>query len=322
MRVTKVRRAVTFKQEQWLQLYIDFNTAERAKATTDFEKDFYKLMNNAVFGKTMENLRNRIDIQFVTRNQGWGKHATKKASTVEKKLASPLYDGHIIYNESLAAIKMKKKTIVLNKPIYAGMCILDLSKLHMYRFHYDFIKPKYGDRAKLLFTDTDSLCYHVRTDDFYKDMKTDADKYDMSNFQHPATKQFFDKTNKKVVGKFKDETDGMPIREYVGLRPKMYSLTYGAMNNEEKHKATGKGIKRSHLKANIKHADYKRCIQSVDPKDQRQLASFQCIRSVKHQISSVEVTKVGLCCYDNKRWLLPDGITSLPYGHYRIGSST
>eukprot|EP01052_Picozoa_sp_SAG31_P037904 SAG31_NODE_4970_length_2827_cov_3.862903_1_plen_213_part_00 len=212
-------------------------------------------MNNAVFGKTMENLRNRIDIQFVTRNQGWGKHATKKASTVEKKLASPLYEGHIIYNESLAAIKMKKKTIVLNKPIYAGMCILDLSKLHMYRFHYDFIKPKYGDRAKLLFTDTDSLCYHVRTDDFYKDMKADADKYDMSNFEHPATKQFFDKTNKKVVGKFKDETDGMPIREYVGLRPKMYSLTYGGVNNEEKHKATGKGIKRSHLKANIKHAD-------------------------------------------------------------------
>ena len=83
---------------------------------------------------------------------------------------------------AIAAIKMKKKTIVLNKPIYAGMCILDLSKLHMYRFHYDFIKPKYGDRAKLLFTDTDSLCYHVRTDDFYKDMKTDADKYDMSNF--------------------------------------------------------------------------------------------------------------------------------------------
>ena len=183
MQVTKIKRAITFKQEQWLQPYIDFNTVERAKAKTDFEKDFYKLMNNAVFGKTMENLRNRIDIQFVTRNQRWGKHATKKASTVEKKLASPLYDGHIIYNESLAAIKMKKKTIVLNKPIYAGMCILDLSKLHMYRFHYDFIKPKYGDRAKLLFTDTDSLCYHVWTDDFYKDMKTDGSLYDMSNFQ-------------------------------------------------------------------------------------------------------------------------------------------
>eukprot|EP01052_Picozoa_sp_SAG31_P049161 SAG31_NODE_10634_length_1114_cov_2.899507_1_plen_154_part_00 len=153
-------------------------------------------------------------------------------------------------------------------------------------------------------------------------MKTDGALYDMSNFDHPATKHFYDMSNKKVVGKFKDETDGMPMREYVGLRPKMYSLTYGAVNNEEKHKATGKGIKRSHLKANIKHADYKRCIQSVDPKDQRQLASFQCIRSVKHQISSVEVTKVGLCCYDNKRWLLQDGITSLPYGHYRIDSCT
>ena len=149
---------------------------------------------------------------------------------------------------------MKKKSIVLNKLIYAGCAILDLSKMHMCRCHYDFIKPKHGDRAKLLFTDTDSLCYHVQTVDFDKDMKTDGALCDVSNFQHPATKQFFDNTSEKVVGKFKGETDGMLICEYVGLRPKMYSLTYEAAQDKEKDKATGKGVKRSHLNANIKHA--------------------------------------------------------------------
>ena len=131
---TTYKPMVSFKQEKWLKPYIDFNTEKRTKAQNDFEKDFYKLMNNAVFGKTMENLRNRVDIHFVTNNEKWGKHATKKMSTLEKKIASPLYNGHIIYNESLTAIKMNKKAITLNKPIYCGMAILDLSKLHMFRF--------------------------------------------------------------------------------------------------------------------------------------------------------------------------------------------
>ena len=163
-----MHRVVTFRKEKWLKPYVDFNTSMRAKATTDFEKDFYKLCVNAIFGKSMENLRNRVDIHFVTAQERWGKHATKKPVTLQRKLASPLYNGHIIYNEHLTAIKMKKKTITLNKPIYAGMAILDLSKLHMFRFHYDYIKEKYGNNAKLLMTDTDSLCYHIKTHDFYE----------------------------------------------------------------------------------------------------------------------------------------------------------
>ena len=239
-------------------------------------------MNNAVFGKTMENLRNRVDIHFVTDNKSWGKHATKKISTIEKKIASPLYDGHIIYDESLTAIKMKKKTITLNKPIYCGMAILDLSKLHMYKFHYGYIKPKYGDKAQLLMTDTDSLMYHIKTDNFYEDMKNDGDKYDMSNFDCELTKSYKDNRNKKVVGCFKDEGDGQVWSEMVGLRPKMYSASL----HNGKEKKTGKGIKRCCLKNDITHADYVRCIQSNDIRDQRQLASFQCIRSKKHNISS------------------------------------
>ena len=313
LRVTNIHSVITFNQSKWMKSYIDFNTEKRKQAKNDFEKDFFKLMYNSCFGKTMENLRNRVDISFVTSNGEWGDHAVKKDRTVERKLASPLYDGHIIYNEDLVAIKQKKKELLLNKPIYAGMCILDLSKLHMYRFHYDVIKKQYADRAKLLFTDTDSLCYHIRTNDFYADMHTERELYDLSNFD--KTSAYYDETNKKVLGKFKDECDGKPPCEFIGLRPKMYSLKVGS-----KEKKTGKGIKKAFLKKEVTHADYKRCLLSNNRADQQQLASFNTIRSKRHEISTFEINKVGLCAYDNKRYLLDDGITSYSYGHHRTAS--
>ena len=217
----------------------------------------------------------------------------------------------------LTAIKMKKKELLLNKPIYAGMCILDLSKLHMYRFHYDVVKKKYGDRARLLFTDTDSLCYHVRTDDLYQEMKAESHLYDLSNF--PESSPFYDDVNKKVLGKFKDECDGKAPGEFVGLRPKMYSLGGGALPKEKK---AGKGVQKAFLKKKVTHSDYVRCLTSQDRKDQQQLAKFCAIRSNKHQLSTVEIQKVGLCCYDNKRYLLVDGITSYAYGHHTIACLT
>ena len=126
---------------------------------------------------------------------------------------------------------------------------------------------------------------------------------------------FFDKSNKKVLGKFKDECDGKAPEEFVGLRPKMYSILDG---NSTKEKKTGKGIKKAYLKKDVTHADYRRCILSDNIKDQQQKAKFQCIRSKGHKISTYEINKVGLCCYDNKRYLLDDGITSLAYGHKNI----
>ena len=136
----------------------------------------------------------------------------------------------------------------------------------------------------------------------------------MSNFNvHDKTKHLYDATNKKVVGKFKDEWDGIPVKEFVGLRPKMYSMTSG-----KKEKKTGKGIKRSHLKTCITHVDYKRCIESSEHIDQQQLCQFNCIRSKKHQLGSYKINKVGLCCYDNKRYLLNDGVSSLAHGHHAI----
>ena len=205
LKVTKVHRVLEFDQSPWLKQYIDYNTEKRKNAKNDFEKDFFKLMNNSVFGKTMENIRKRVDVRLVTD---------------EKKLlkltSKPTYVSSKIFNENLVAVHKIKETLTLNRPAYVGMCILDLSKTLMYDFHYNNIKQKYGEKAKLLFTDTDSLTYEIEAKDVYKDFFKDKDKFDNSDY--PKYSPFFYKKNEKVIGKFKDEAAGFPITEFVGLR--------------------------------------------------------------------------------------------------------
>lgn len=300
--MTKVHRVIKFNQSQWLKPYIDFNTEQRKLSKNDFEKDLYKLMNNAVFGKTMEDMRNRVDIKLYTDEK-----------LVEKQVAKPQFMLSKIYSENLVAIKSVQKLVKLNKPIYVGLSVLDLSKLHMYQFHYDFIKPKYQDKAKLLFTDTDSLTYHIETEDLYKDMKENKELFDFSDYSGEGYLAK-DNTNKKVIGKFKDETEGVPIAEFCGLRSKMYSV----LLDNGKEKKTGKGIKKLAMKKYISHEDYKRCLFSSEIKDQRQLVSFNNLRSIDHNIGMYRFTKVGLSCSNDKQFLLGDGITSLSYGHYSI----
>ena len=157
LKITKIHRGIKFEESAWLKKYIDLNTDLRTKATNDFEKDFFKLMNNSVFGKTCESIENHVDIKLVSSE----KQAIKLA-------AKTSYDTRTIFDENLIAIHMKRTKLYYNKPIYLGMCILDLSKTLMFDFHYNYIKKKYGDRAKLLFTDTDSLAYEIKTDDFYR----------------------------------------------------------------------------------------------------------------------------------------------------------
>ena len=227
LKITKVHRVLEFNQSPWLKQYIDYNTDKRKNAKNSFEKDFFKLMNNSVFGKTMENLRKRVDVRLITDEKKLLKMASK-----------PTYVSSKIFNENLVAVHKIKETLTLNRPTYVGMCILDLSKTLMYDFHYNYIKKKYGDKAKLLFTDTDSLTYEIEAEDAYQDFFNDKDKFDNSDY--PASSPYFDKTNKKVIGKFKDEAAGVPIREFIGLRSKMYSY----MKDDQKEARTAKGIKK------------------------------------------------------------------------------
>ena len=156
---------------------------------------------------------------------------------------------------------MKRTKLVYNKPVYLGMCILDLSKALMFEFHYDYIKNKYSDRAKLLMTDTDSLIYEIKTDDLYNDISEDVEsKFDTSEFDknHPAvvgSVKFKVRKNKKIVGMFKDETAGKQIEELVGLRSKLYSYKL----HDKEHKRC-KGVKKNVVAKSITHEDYKNCL--------------------------------------------------------------
>jgi len=298
MKLTKIHRVLSFDQSPWLKKYIDFNTIQRTAATNDFEKDFFKLMNNAVFGKTMENLRNRRTVDLVMTE-----HKMKKLA------AQPSFKSFKIFNEHLVAVERKKVELVLNRPIYVGFCVLDLSKTLMYDFHYDYIKSKYpGDQSILLFTDTDSLTYKIKTNNIYNDMYRDKQLFDFSGYDKDST--YFNAENKKVIGKMKDELNGKIITEFIGLRAKMYSVL--SIDKEEMKKA--KGVKKNVVKNNITHEDYKTCLFQ----EKKFLHSMNSLRSMKHQIFTIKQHKVSLSPYDDKRYLLEDGITSLPYGHYKI----
>ena len=213
MKLKRVKRALEFEQECWMEPYIRMNTEFRKQGKNDFEKNFYKLMNNSVFGKTMENLRNRVDIRIVRSNE---------KDKIRKLVASPLYARHVIFTNDLVGIDMHKSRLLLNKPVYTGMTILDKSKILMYDFFYNHLKKQYGEKCELLYTDTDSLLLKIETEDVYKDIKAKESFYDTSNY--PEEHPLYSKVNKKVLGKMKDECEGIPISEYVGLRSKMYSV--------------------------------------------------------------------------------------------------
>ena len=267
------------------------NTKLRSKGTTEFEKDFFKLMNNSVFGKTMENIRNRVDVRLVTREE-----------KLEELVKKPNFDRINIFTEDLVAVHMKKTTITLDKPIYLGMSILDISKTLMYEFHYEYIKPKYGDRAKLLFTYTDSLCYEIQTEDFYKDTASDVSKwFDTSKYDKDHPSGIPTGVNEYVLGMMKDE--------FVGLRSKLYAYRMEECDEVKKCKGVKKGV----VKKEISFKDYKRCLFSGE----KQHRSMNTFRSRNHNIYTETITKVALSANDDKRVILEDGVNTLAIGHWR-----
>ena len=297
LKINKVHRVLEFNQSPWLKQYIDFNTEKRKHAKNSFEKDFFKLMNNSVFGKTMENLRKRVDVRLVT--------GQKK---LDKRTSKPTYVSSKIFNENLMAVHKIKETLTLNRPAYVGMCIVDLGKTLMYDFHYNYIKEKYGDRAKLLFTDMDSLTYEIEAEDIYQDFSNEKDKFDNSDY--PENSPSYCNANKKVIGKFKDEACGVPIIEFVGLKSKMYSY----IKDNEKIGKTAKGIKKNVIKDNIKHEDYKNVLLNNEQLHHK----IKTLRSQKHRLASYEINKVSLSCFDDKCYIHDNGSSIYSYGHYNI----
>ena len=246
MILKKVHRGIKFYQSPWMKPYIRKNTDLRKTASSCFEKNFFKLMNNSVFGKTIENIRKRQNVILVDER--------KLANKLSSK---PNFERVTIFDENLIACHMKKTEVYFNKPIFVGQAILDLSKTLMFDFHYNYIRKKYNNKAELLFTDTDSLMYLIQTQDFYHDIHKDIKKkFDTSDYPENHPSGIKTGVNKKVIGKFKDEAAGKQITHFVGLRPKLYTFKV-----EEKGKTRkAKGVKKNVIKKSLSFEDYKKCL--------------------------------------------------------------
>ena len=301
LKVDKIHRILAFNQSQWLAPYIKLNTEKRKAAINEFEKDFFKLMNNSIFGKSCENLRNRRNIELVC-----------KAARLRSIAAKPSFKRLKIFSHDLVGVEMTKPIILMNKPVYTGFATLDLSKILMYDFHYNIIKQKYGNSAKLLFTDTDSLCYLIETPDLYKDMLQFQDCFDTSNY--PKNHPLYSSKNAKVLGKMKDELASKPGLEFVGLRPKMYSL----LTYDGTEKKTAKGVCRYVIKKQLKHEMYKNVLLTGKPTS----STMFRIRAINHQLFTEKIHKVALSAFENKRYILDNGIHTLAHGHYKSITNT
>ena len=301
LKLKKIHRGIKFIESAWLKPYIDKNTNLRTQAKNNFEKDFFKLMNNSVFGKTMENIRNRVNVKLVNTEE-----------RLKKLVAKPnLKSPPKIFSENLVSVHLKKTSLTMNKPVYLGMCILDLSKTIMYDFHYQYIKPKYGEKAKLLFTDTDSLMYEIETEDFYKDISGDVkDRFDTSDYPENHPSGIPTGINKKVLGMFKDEAAGKIIKEFVGLRAKLYSF----IMEDGKENKRCKGVKNQVVESSITHEDYKTCLKT----GKELLRKQNIIRSYEHEVFTEEINKIALSAADDKRYILGDGKHTLAWGHHKI----
>ena len=238
----KIHWAIEFNQSTWLKPYIDMNTKLRAQVENDFEKDFFKLMNNSMFSKMLENIRKHKDLKLIT-----------NAKDYLKAVMKPNFKSGILFGENLMGCKMGKVKVVMDKPVYLGQAILDLSKLIMYKFHYDYMILKYSNNLKLCYMYTDSLVYDIQTEHFYADIVDDVlERFDTGGYANdrplPIGK------NKKVIGMMTDELGGKIMTESVALRPKSYAYKF---SSKEEKKC--KGIKKCIVKKTL---GFLRCVKA------------------------------------------------------------
>lgn len=301
----KIHRVIQFTQKKWLEPFISTNTTKRSQAHTDFEKDYYKLRSNSVFGKTMENVRQRQSYRLV--------NTPERLYQVTADLRAQSCD---IFSENLVGIKLFKTEILLDKPVYVGQAVLDYSKLAMYQLYYDFIKP----HSKFISTyvaggDTDSLFLELTTEptvDLYADILPEmlGVCFDSSNYS--PNHFLYDTSCKAKLGFFKDESCGHLITEYILLKPKMYSILTQASKPIQK----AKGIARAALRS-VTHEDYRNAWQS----QAESACTYNILQSTLHTVTTTKIIKRALSLWEDKRaWI--DCNESLPYGHYTLAHNS
>lgn len=298
----KIHRGIQFSQKAWLKPYIDFNTQKRQNAVSTHEKNFFKLLINSIFGKMMENVRKHKNVKFISNGRQHALYTNK-----------PQFKRFEILSEDVVAVELIKSKIVLNKAIYCGFTILDLSKHRMFDFHYNIMKKEFKN-IKLCFTDTDSLLYIIPTKDLYKDLEKIKGELDTSNY--PSDHPLFDVSRKMIPGYFKDETAGIPIRQFCGLRAKCYSLILEDCEYPTSTSRTQK-LATAGVKSSVHHQLNHERFLSVLLQNTSFDITQRTIISKNHNLFTVESQRVGLSALDIKRYVI-DGIETLPYGHYRI----
>lgn len=326
IKVEKIHRVLTFKQSCWMKEYIDLNIELRKQSKNAFETSFFKGLCNQLFGKTMENVRKYRDVKLVSRWEGrYG---------ANYYISHPNFHSCSIIDADMVIIEMKRQEILFNKPIYAGMSILDISKTFMYDFHYNHILSNFGNNAKLLYTDTDSLIYQFENTNFYEHMKKNLKFFDTSNYS-PDNIFNMPLVNKKVLGCFKDENGGRIMTEFIGLKAKLYATRVQYFDHEiseikKKLEAQGesneviqltldnwgvlrkaKGCQKSVVRS-ITFDDFYQCLFNKKDKFMNQYL----IRSEKHKVHTVKQNKLVLNCEDDKRIIDHDSTDTKPWGYY------
>ena len=295
MKLKKIHRVLSFKQKAWLKPYIDHNTSLRANAKTDFEKDFYKLMNNAFYGKTMENVRDRINVRYY-KNDEENKIINSHSRLTFKR--EKCFDSFRIHHHS-------KQLVNFNKPIYIGAAVLELSKMLMYQYYYDVLQPHFGmTNLQLHYMDTDSFVLSIKCNDLVEQLLELEDYFDFSNLDknHPL----FSNKNKKVVGKFKVETGPvLTIDRFVALKSKMYCFD---VNDKQCSKIKGLNKQSS---AKIRIDEF---INTLNNGCITQGTNVG-IRSNNHNISLQTVKKTALSPSDDKRCYISP-TESVPHGYF------
>ena len=288
--VTKVHKIITFDESDWLKKYINFNTQQRTLAKTDFEKNIWKLMNNSFYGKTIENVKDRIDFDFCT-----------EEDELRKQINKPHFKGCKKFNDNCIGYQLLKTKTILNKPIYLGVSILDLSKLLMYNFYYEKV-DKLWPNTEIIGFDTDSMILNIFSDDIYQDMK--SIQKDLDTSEYPKEHLLFSNENKKVIGKFKDELHGELIKEIIFMKSKVYAYKLMSSSSVKKLKGCSKVI----INKEINYDDYDKILHSTNELNKKQWQ----IHSQNHEIYYEEIDKKVLCAFDDKRYCI-DSIRTIPH---------